>query len=159
MDGFGRTIKVETGDGSGTKSVAETEYDSCACSPLGKLKRSSRPYAPGGTPVWTTYTYDALGRTISVVAADGASTSTYSYSGNTVTSTDPAGKWKKMTLDAMGELTKVTEPNPAGGADLDTLYTYNALGKLVQVSMTRSGTTQLRTFSYDTQGRGILTAG
>ncbi len=44
---------METGDQTGVKSVVDTEYDACACSPLGKVKRVSRPYAPGQTPVWT----------------------------------------------------------------------------------------------------------
>ena len=108
-DGLGRTILAETGDGSGTKSTIETEYDSCACSPLGKMKRVSKPYAPGGTKYWTTYTYDGLGRTVSVQAADGATT-TYLYYGNTTTITDPAGKWKKYVTDAMGNLIQVIEP-------------------------------------------------
>ena len=49
FDGFGRTIKEEAGTGTTTVSIVETEYDSCGCSPLGKVKRVSRPYAPGGT--------------------------------------------------------------------------------------------------------------
>ena len=32
--------------------------------------------------------------------------------------TDPAGKWKVQQMDAMGNLVRVIEPNPAGGADL-----------------------------------------
>ena len=38
MDGLGRTIKVETGDSNGTQSVVDTQYGSCACSPLGKVE-------------------------------------------------------------------------------------------------------------------------
>jgi hypothetical protein len=53
-DGLGRTIKVETGHGSTTVSIVDTEYDSCGCSPLGKVKRTSLPYAPGGTVVSVT---------------------------------------------------------------------------------------------------------
>ena len=41
MDGLGRTIKVETGNGGTTVSLAETEYDSCGCSPTGKMKRTA----------------------------------------------------------------------------------------------------------------------
>jgi len=40
-------------------STVQTQYAPCACSPLGKVWRVSEPYAPGATPVWTTYTYDA----------------------------------------------------------------------------------------------------
>jgi len=106
LDGYGRTIKTETGDAGGTKSVVDTEYAPCAGSPMGKLKRVSQPHVVGGTVYyWTTYTYDARGRTASVVAADGASTTTYVYSttNDSVTVTDAAGKTK--TMDALWNLT------------------------------------------------------
>jgi RHS repeat-associated protein len=106
------------------------------------------PYVSGGTVYWTTYNYDALGRTVSVVLPNGAGTTTYLYEGNTVKVTDPAGKWKKFTMDGMGNLTKVTEPNPAGG-EWDTNYSYNAANMLTQVSMPRGTATQVRTFNYD----------
>jgi len=110
-DGLGRTIKVEIGDSGGTKSIVDTEYDSCNCSPFGKMKRVSQPYAPGGPIYWTTYTYDGLGRTLTMVAPDGATTA-YLYQGNATTVTDPAGKWKKYVTNAMGSLIQVIEPNP-----------------------------------------------
>ena len=154
-DGLGRPIRVETGHGTTTVSIVDSEYAPCACSPMGKLKRVTRPYAPGpgNNQHWTTYTYDALGRTVSVALPSSAGTTTYLYEGNTVKTTDPAGKWKKFTMNAMGNLTQVNEPNPAGGADLVTTYTYNLADKLTQVSMTRGATTQLRTFTYNNKGQ------
>jgi YD repeat-containing protein len=152
LDGLGRTIKVETGDTSAVQSVVETVYDSCACSPLGKVKQVSLPHAPGATVYWTTYAYDALGRTVTVTSADGSVTS-YLYQGNCTTITDPAGKWKAYTSDAMGNLTLVSEPAPGGGTH-QTTYTYNLLNKLTGVSMPRGSVTQTRTFNYDlTTGR------
>jgi hypothetical protein len=41
---------------------------------MGKLSKTSRPYKPGDPIYWTTYNYAGLGRTLSVVAPDGAST-------------------------------------------------------------------------------------
>lgn len=105
--------------------------------------------SPAEAPVWTTSTYDALGRTVSVSLLGGTGTTSYLHQGNTTKVTDPAGKWKTYTTDALGNLTKVTKPNPAGGADLDTNYTYNLFNRLAQTSMTRSSTTQTRTFTYD----------
>ncbi len=120
LNGLGRVIRVEAGYGSTTVSQTDTEYDSCGCSPLGKMKRASMPHAPNASVYWTTYNYDGLGRTVSVVSADGASTKTYAYSGNTVTVTDEAGKWKKYTMDAMGnvgsQMTKGTAPSDSGPA-------------------------------------------
>ena len=147
LDGFGRVTRVEAGHDATTVSQMDTQYAPCACSALGKLWRTSQPYAPGGTPVWSTNAYDASGRTLSVTAADGSVTR-YSYSGNQTTATDAAGKWKTSVSDAFGNLVQVIEPNPAGGANLVTNYTYNGLNQLAQVSMPRSNGTQTRTFAY-----------
>ncbi|MDO8941629.1 MAG: hypothetical protein Q7U75_00520, partial [Desulfobacterales bacterium] len=73
---------------------------------------------------WTTYEYDALGRTTRVVQPDNSGATTYAYTGNTVTVTDPGGKWKTMTVDGFGNLVTVVEPNPAGGANYTTSYAY-----------------------------------
>jgi len=155
MDGFGRVTRVETGTASGTwpnltfatVSLVDSQYAACGCSRLGKLQQTSQPYAPGGSKVWTTYTYDALGRTTQVTLPDGSSKTTYAYSANTVTVTDPAGKWKTFTMDAFGNLTSVTEPG-----SLLTTYSYDVLNHLIQVTMpcTVSGAlyTQTRTFNY-----------
>jgi YD repeat-containing protein len=128
-DGFGRTLKAESGDGTGTKSIVESQYAACACSPLGKLWRVSQPYAPGGTAVWTTYTYDGRGRTVAATAPDGSATTTL-YSGNATTVYEGltgASVWKRYVRDVSGNLTAVYEPNPDGGADLVTSYTYDLL--------------------------------
>jgi RHS repeat-associated protein len=99
-----------------------------------------------------------IGRTLTVTAPDGSVTRTEyltaygSYTGNLVRVTDAAGKWKIQQTDALGQLVRVIEPNPAGGADWITNYTYDALGHLTGVSMPRSnGTgsyTQTRSFVY-----------
>ena len=158
-DGLGRTVKVESGHGNGGSavvvSVMETEYQPCGCTPMGKMKKASLPYAPGGTVYWTTYNYDALGRTLSVVLPNSMGQTTYSYDLNTVTVTDAAGKWKKFTMNADSTLVSVEEPNPAGGASLFTNYTYTHAGQLATVSMPRSGGTQTRSFSYDILGRSV----
>ncbi|MGD1098721.1 MAG: hypothetical protein ABSB35_42955 [Bryobacteraceae bacterium] len=111
--------------------------------------QTAMPHVVGGTPVYTAYTYDGIGRTLSVVSPDGASTTTYSYQGNLVTVTDPAGKQKTFTMDAFGNLTQVQEPNPQGGSAYVTTYTYDLLNNLSQVSMPRPTGTQTRTFVYN----------
>ena len=148
LDGVGRAVLTETGYGTTTVSQAETVYGPCGCSPLGKMIKQAVPHAPGAQPAYTVYSYDSIGRTTSVVAPDGASTTTYLYQGNTVTVTDAAGKWKKFTSDALGNLVQVNEPNPAGGADYVTSYTYDLLGHLTGVNMPRPTGTQTRSFVY-----------
>jgi RHS repeat-associated protein len=148
IDGLGRTVLTQSGDASGTKSQAESVYGPCGCSPIGKLMQQAMPHTSGTGPVYTTYTYDGIGRTLTTVAPDGTSTTTYAYQGNTVTVTDPAGAWKTFTVDMFGNLKQVQEPNPAGGSNFVTSYTYDVLNNLTGVSMQRPSGTQTRSFVY-----------
>jgi YD repeat-containing protein len=114
------------------------------------------PYAQGqSASTWTVYSYDGLGRTVSVKTPDGASTTNYNYAGNQTTVTDPAGKWKTTTTDVLGNLTTVLEPDPANqpGGTLSTNYTFDWMGHVTQVSMPRGSTTQTRTFVYNNLGQ------
>jgi|AGTN01.3.fsa_nt_gi RHS Repeat. len=56
----------------------------------------------------------------------------------------------------MGNLLQVTEPNPGGGADFETYYTYDTLNNLTYVAMPRNGYTQTRSFTY--QGKWLMSA-
>ena len=96
--------------------------------------------------------YDSLGRTVSVVAPDGASTSSYVYEGASVKMLDAKGIWKKFLKDAVGNLATVWEPNPAGGADLESTYAYDQFDRLTSVVKLRGSTAQTRTFNYGVQG-------
>jgi YD repeat-containing protein len=157
LDGLGRPLLVETGNGSAVVSQTDVVYDSCACSPIGKLKKQSLPHAQGGVVNWVIYNYDGLGRTVSVVQPDG-SAKTYEYLANTVKVTDEAGKWKKYTMDAFGNLTQVLEPDPESstGATYTTTYTYDQLNHLTTVTMPRPSGTQTRTFNYGTPPGAFL---
>jgi YD repeat-containing protein len=53
----------------------------------------------------------------------------------------------------MGQLVRVTEPNPAGRDVEHGLRLYNTLGKLKTVTMVRPSGTQTRTFNYNTLGQ------
>jgi YD repeat-containing protein len=100
-----------------------------------------------------------LGRTTQKELPDGSITH-YSYAGNTVTVSDPAGKTKTFTIDALGNLTQVQEPDPTLGT-VSTNYTYDILNHLIQVSMPRGSNTQTRTFNYltgTTVGTNLLSA-
>jgi RHS repeat-associated protein len=155
MDGFGRTIKTITGSGatqgsttiSTVLSTVDVQYAPCGCSPLGKLSQQSQPYAPGGTDAWTVYSYDASGRTTSVVLPDG-STTTYQYYGTTVDVWDAAGNLKMFTMDAFGNLVTAYEQDPALGT-VWTNYGYDVLNHLTSVYMGRGSNAQSRAFNYN----------
>jgi YD repeat-containing protein len=157
LDGLGRVTKVERGPGSASiQSVVESKYTPCSCSPLGKLWKVSQPYSPGGSATaWTVYSYDGIGRTLSVVQPDGASTTSYSYAGAQTTVTDPVNKWKTFLNDVEGNLVTVTEPDPANPstATFDTSYGYDWMKHLTSVNMTRGAIQQTRGFVYDDAGR------
>jgi RHS repeat-associated protein len=108
-DGLGRLISQSASGGSLTSIVA-TQYDT-----LGRVSQASNPYASGGSPVWTTYTYDALSRPLTVTPPGSTGAYQYSYSGNSTTATDPAAKQRRSFTDALGRLTQVYEPGYGDG--------------------------------------------
>jgi hypothetical protein len=123
----------------------------------GKVKRVSMPRMPGGTAVWTNYTYDELGRTTRVTNPDNTYKE-HEYVANTVKVWDEARKWKKYTMDVFGNLVQVEEPKPAAdtkqAGNYFTSYIYDVLGHLIEVKMVRGDNephkaTQVRTFNYE----------
>jgi RHS repeat-associated protein len=144
-DGLGRTTETRQYEGGLNYVVIQTQYDA-----LNRPFKSSNPFRPwqSQAAVWTTQTFDALGRVISVTTPDNAAVSTV-YSGNNVTVTDQAGKARKSVTDALGRLREVYEdPN---GLNYLTSYTYDVLDNLVKVTQG----TQQRFFMYDSLKRLI----
>jgi RHS repeat-associated protein len=146
-DQRGRTTESRQYEGGTNYIVNKRDYDA-----LGRAYRMTNPYRPWNSEsaAWTTNVYDALGRTVSTTSPDGSVVTT-SYSGNTITATDPAGKTRRSVNDALGRLIRVDEPNSSGNLDSggspvqSTDYTYNVLDDLTQVSQG----SQTRTFAYD----------
>jgi YD repeat-containing protein len=98
----------------------------------GKVSKVSEAYAPGAAVVWAhQYTFDGLGRITQDLLPDGSAT-----------------LYTRYTTDAQGNLTSVSEPDPTLGT-VTTSYSYDVLNHLTQVTMTRNGTTQTRTFRYN----------
>ena len=83
---------------------------------VGLVASVTNPYTPAGEPSdgTTNYSYDALGRPADVGAThaitypDG-SWNVITYSGNCATTTDPAGKNRKLCSDGLGRLSSVTK--------------------------------------------------
>jgi RHS repeat-associated protein len=138
-DGLGRTTETRQYEGGMNYIARQVQYDF-----LGRAFKTSNPFRPwqSETPVWTTTGFDALGRVINVITPDNAAVTT-SYSGNTVTVTDQAGKSRKSVTDALGRLTDVYED--PGGLSYQTTYSYDLLDNLVKVVQG----SQQRFFMYD----------
>ncbi|WP_263385931.1 RHS repeat domain-containing protein [Granulicella arctica] len=151
--GFGQVIKTEKGDESGTHSLVLNTYGPAANAPMGNLVQTSLPQAPGDEPQWMNTAYDDLGRKISQDSVKTGAPTTFSYSGNSVKIASPSGRWKKVFRNATGQIQKVVMPDASNTTTVETQYSYNALGKLISVTMPRAGATQTRSFSYDSGGR------
>src|SRR6266478_1302423 len=147
-DGLERTIKSTTEDAnSNVYSIVSTIYDL-----LGRAYSTSNPYTGSSTSYWSTSKFDVLGRTISVTSpAPDSSQSTFSYTSNTMTSTDPASKQRKTQIDGVGRLLKVFEPDVNNGNQLTqaTTYAYNVLDELTTVTQG----SQTRSYAFDALGR------
>ncbi len=118
---------------------------------MGQALTQSIPFRAGGSPgLNTMYTYDVLGRPVSIRLPNGGLVS-YQYVGNTTYVTDPDGKIKKYTYNAIGRVSKVTEADDQGNLNVDTTYEYDALGRVTRIVQG----VQTRTFTYDSLGRLI----
>jgi RHS repeat-associated protein len=159
LDGMGRPTRSFLNLGNANFNTTDTEYDN-----MGRAFRVSNPYFSSGpgsavnpSGLWTTSAFDGLGQVISVTTPDTAAVTT-SYSGNTVTVTDQAGKKRRSLTDALGRLIRVDEPDINGNLDdqngaplQSTYYSYDVLDNLTQVSQG----VQTRTFVYDSLKRLI----
>ena len=110
LDGLGLVTQAQTGDQQGNGNICvDTAYDG-----FERPLTISNPHyncSSGGNPL-TTYAYDALGRTTSVLYPDGKSATT-SYNGLSSTVTEANGNSRILTDDELGHLVSVTE-DPVG---------------------------------------------
>lgn len=144
-DGLGRTTESRSYETGSNYIAALQEYDA-----LGRAYKSSNPFRPylSEQVQWTETKLDDLGRVIEVKTPDNAKV-TRTYSGNSVRVYDQALRSRAGITDALGRLTKVIEYN--NGADLETFYTYDVLGRLRKTVQDA----QSRYFMYDDLGRLI----
>ena len=142
LDGLGRTVR-EVREGGIT---TDTGYDG-----RGLVARRSAPYLTGATPVWTTTTYDAVRRPLTVTEPDGAVTTT-TYGNGRVSTTDARGLVTDRTYDGYRQLVQVVERT---ATPQTTTVSYDLLGRRVAVVDARGN---LTTTSYDPLGRRIQTS-
>jgi len=135
-DARGRQTEVTYADGTRSRSV----YDDS-----GRLVTSIDP-----NNIETSYSYDAASRMVSATRAIGtpqASTSSYTYDavGRQLTVTDPLGNATAYQYDGRGQLAVVTD-----ALGYTSSYTYDAIGRLTALT---NGNNETTTYGYDIRGR------
>ena len=98
LNGIGERIRIETTADRGATSVIRTKYDN-----LNRVNQRSAPFFKGGTPRWTTLTYDDFGRVKTEEEPDG-STSRYFYNEPVATRALPA-----QARDQVGQTLRVVD--------------------------------------------------
>jgi RHS repeat-associated protein len=169
MDGFDRVVTAsQAEDGQHASTASFTILSTTVYDPLGRVQQVSNPYRTGETPVYTTTEYDVAGRVKKVTTPDSAEVNTY-YNGTQVLVKDQAGKERMSETNALGQLSYVWEITPTDAstesitfpshsevsAGYKTKYDYDTLNNLTAVTQRKgtSGTTQTRSFVYDTLSR------
>jgi RHS repeat-associated protein len=145
FDSLEREVARDTQGFDGSIVRGAKQYDS-----QGRVLKVSRPYfVSGGTPQWTTYTYDTLGRVTLATMPDN-STVQNAYHGLTTTETNALNQTRTVTKSSQGDVVSVTDT-----LGQTMLYAYNAFGKLIQ---TTDAQTNIVTATYDTRGRRIASS-
>jgi len=156
FDGMGRTTLTKSTGADSKIIVSKTEYDV-----RGAVKRSSTPYFEvGGSPLWSTVTYDAVGRVLQTVNPDGSRTLTC-YDDWVQVSINANDQKKRVVQDADGRAIAVQEyqgtfttcDTAVGVTYSTTLYQYDILGNLRFVTDTLGNQSEMR---YDELSRKVF---
>ncbi|HEF5873488.1 TPA: LysM peptidoglycan-binding domain-containing protein, partial [Burkholderia cenocepacia] len=161
-DVLGNEIATRQELSAGRRSIRAVDYDR-----LGRAVRTT--VDPGGLNLATRAVYDAFGREIETVDADGVvRRREYDRNGNTVVMTDGLGKQGRMTYDAFGNV--LTRTDRAGATTryayapdkrqltvsmpdgVETTTTYDEFGQTIAVTDGRGAATK---WTYDRDGRQI----
>ncbi|MCU1347445.1 MAG: hypothetical protein JWO56_475, partial [Acidobacteria bacterium] len=161
-DSLGRLSKQLERTAAGTYAARTTRYDG-----VGHVRDVSEWDLDTVAPThWTTTTYDALGRPLTILAPDGhqitlAYTANRSIQRSTGIRTNAIlGETTQSTTelyDRFGRLIRLREGSGPFGALADTTYTYDVGNRLATVAATHtpvtgSSTNQKRKFVYDNRG-------
>jgi len=165
MDGLGHVVQTQLPSDPDGNTYTATTYDG-----LNRPYTVKNPYRSTGDSTYgtTARLYDALGRSCLVVPPDFASGapascpttapvgSTFtSYSGNLTTVTDEIGNQRTSKTDGLGRLTEVWEAPNVTGYNYPTIYQYDALNDLTNVTQNgnNSSYVRIRSFVYDSLAR------
>jgi RHS repeat-associated protein len=105
FDGLGHLTQQQLVDVSTGNATSTTQYQYDL---IWRRTGTSNPYAGSEAVAFNNVAYDALNRTVSITPPSGGS-KTFTFSGNTVLISDPAGKQRKNFYDGLGRLVRVDE--------------------------------------------------
>ncbi len=141
-DALGREVRREEKRFDGEWLKTDTEYDN-----LGRMSRVSLPYRDSTQKQWSTYSYDAFDRPLSIVEPSGKTT-TWSYSGASVT-TVKDGITSTVTKDEAGRTASVTD----AGGEISFFYRPDGQIEETRVKYTGESTYKSTWLEYDEYGR------
>ncbi|OGZ63367.1 MAG: hypothetical protein A2639_01720 [Candidatus Staskawiczbacteria bacterium RIFCSPHIGHO2_01_FULL_34_27] len=125
---------------------------------VGQLAKESLPYFSTGlnktsptndSTLYINYSYDAMGRMVTLTNAVGNTSNT--YNNWKFTTTDANGKSKDLYKDAYGNVLQVDEHN--AGNTYSTFYSYNYLGNVIKIT---DALNNVRTFTYNGLGQRLI---
>jgi RHS repeat-associated protein len=155
-DAFDRQIATDKQGFDGSTVRTSVKYDQTS----GDLAKTSRPYfLTGGTPQWTVYTRDDLGRPTLITNPDMSQTS-FCYDGEATAVTNDKGQTKTIVRNDQGQIAQVTDGqtgavNPSGCGTITLgvptiTYVYDAFGDPLTITDAMSNTI---TNTFDDLGR------
>ncbi|WP_444894493.1 RHS repeat-associated core domain-containing protein [Microbulbifer sp. TRSA001] len=113
-----------------------------------RLISIERQDSTGAKTTYQNYTYDSLGRSLSISDALGNTTaSSYDVRGNLASTTDPEGSVVNYSYDAFGNAVSTTDP-----LNRATLYAYDALDRLTTTEQQGISPGLVTSYSYDAIG-------
>ena len=137
-----REVRQQVTGFDGTPILRDSVYDS-----RGRLSKVSEPYFEGETPLWTSYTYDALDR-VTLEQAPGNRLTTTEYDGLTTRITNAVNQTSSRRVDSRGRLVESVD-----ALESSTFYSYDPFGNLTQIEDPYGHLTHM---TYDLRGRRIL---
>jgi len=147
FDGLGRTFKTAKEGPGGSLPIiyTQTVYDN-----RGLVSKQSLPSSSYPPTLFTSFTYDPIGRVTNTTNSDGT-VAQASYSPFVVTTVDANSHQRQETKDAYGRLIKVDEYTTSTSTPYaTTTYTYDVLGNLLSVTDAKQNQTKM---VYDSLSR------